>query len=124
MLRSLEARFAAPSPRFVTLRQMTKACEGPGCASSLPATTTGRPGRYYSSACRVRDHRHRNAAAILVEVDQGSASSRGRPPERAWLVRIRRGERTVIVAIGLRRTAAERLGEQLTDLFGPAPPNT
>ncbi|HSF97814.1 MAG TPA: hypothetical protein VLA55_03895 [Ornithinibacter sp.] len=47
----------------------------------------------------------------------GSASSRGRPPERAWLVRIRRADRYVIIAVGLRRHAADRLAEQLTDLL-------
>jgi hypothetical protein len=47
----------------------------------------------------------------------GSASSRGRLPERAWLVRIRRADRTVIVAIGLRRAAADRLAEELTELL-------
>jgi hypothetical protein len=69
---------------------------------------------------RVRDHRQRQKAAdtpITVEVDLGSASSRGRLPERAWLVRIRRADRTVIVAIGLRRAAADRLAEDLTEIL-------
>lgn len=47
----------------------------------------------------------------------GSASSRGRPPERAWMVRLRRGQRSVIVAIGLRRPAADRLAAQIADLL-------
>ena len=47
----------------------------------------------------------------------GSATSRGRPPERAWLVRIRRGDSYVIVNTGLQRRAAGRLAEQLTDLL-------
>jgi len=34
------------------------------------------------------------------------------------MVRLRRGERSVIVAIGLRRPAAERLAEQITELVG------
>ncbi len=46
----------------------------------------------------------------------GSATSRGRPPERAWMVRLRKGQRSVIVAVGLRRPAADRLAEQLVDL--------
>jgi len=53
----------------------------------------------------------------------GSASSRGRPAERSWLVRLRRSDRSVIVAIGLRRPAAERLAAQLVELLGPAPAN-
>lgn len=47
----------------------------------------------------------------------GSATSRGRPPERAWLVRIRRDDSYVIVNTGLRRRAADRLAEQLTELL-------
>jgi len=51
----------------------------------------------------------------------GSASSRGRPADRGWLVQVRRGERNVIVAIGMRRRDADRLAEQLNDLL--ADPN-
>jgi hypothetical protein len=60
-----------------------------------------------------------------VEVEMGSATSRGRPPERAWLVRIRRHHRYVIVNTGLRRPHADRLAQQLTDLLtqkSPASP--
>jgi len=55
----------------------------------------------------------------------GSASSRGRPADRGWLVQLGRGDRVVIVAIGLRRTAADRLAQQLNDLLAePNPTNT
>jgi hypothetical protein len=47
----------------------------------------------------------------------GSASSRGRHPDTAWLVRLRRDDRTVIVAIGLRRPIADRLAEQINNLL-------
>ena len=40
------------------------------------------------------------------------------------MVRLRRGDRSVIVAVGLRRAAAERLAEQITDLLGPIRPNS
>ncbi len=96
------------------------ACAGPGCANTITPNNLGRPARYCCTACRVRDHRQRQKAAdapITVEVDTGSASSRGRLPERSWLVRIRRADRTVIVTIGLRRAAADRLAEQLTELL-------
>jgi hypothetical protein len=85
----------------------------------LPRAETGRPARFCSPACRVRSHRAATkdkAQPISVEVDLGSASSRGRPIERAWLVRLRRGQRSVIVAIGLRRAAADRLAEEIADL--------
>ncbi|MGH3858485.1 hypothetical protein [Actinokineospora sp.] len=96
-------------------------CAGPGCPNTIAPHTQGRPAHYCSTACRVRAHRQRQhlpAEPITVEVDMGSASSRGRPPERAWLVRLRRADRTVIVTTGLRRSAADRLAEQLTDLLG------
>ena len=47
----------------------------------------------------------------------GSASSRGRHPDKAWLVQLRHGDRSVVVAIGLRRPAADRLAEQVNDLL-------
>jgi hypothetical protein len=54
---------------------------------------------------------------ITVEIDTGSASSRGRPPGQIWLVRLRRGDRSVITTIGLSKTSAERLAEQITNLL-------
>ena len=110
---------------YVTLRYDTRmvTCAAQGCTNTITQHAVGRPARYCSTACRVRDHRHRQRAAaapITVEVDMGSASSRGRPPERAWLVRIRRADRSVIVAIGLRRHAADRLAAQLDGLLAPA----
>ena len=110
-----------------TLRNDTPVmiCAGPGCTNALTPHTVGRPARYCSTACRVRDHRRRTAAApITVEVDMGSATSRGRPPERAWLVRIRRGDNYVIVNTGLRRYHADRLAAQLTDLLTDKSPRT
>ena len=61
----------------------------------------------------------RDAGAATAEVDFGSASSRGRPPERAWMVRLRRGDRSVIVAIGLYRGGADRLAERINDILAP-----
>jgi len=51
---------------------------------------------------------------VTAEIDAGSSSSRGRPAGQAWL--IRRGHRTVITIIGLSRTSAENLAEQITAL--------
>jgi hypothetical protein len=107
-------------PNSLRNETVMTACAGPGCANTITPNNLGRPARYCCTACRVRDHRqHQKAdhAPITVEVDIGSASSRGRHPKRAWLVRIRRADRTVIVAIGLRRAAADRLAEQLTELL-------
>lgn len=98
---------------------MGQVCAAPDCDQPVAQQVTGRPARYCSPACRVRAHRARNAAPVSVEVDMGSATSRGRPPERAWLVRLRRADRTVIVAVGLRRAHAQRLAAQIADLLGP-----
>jgi hypothetical protein len=108
-----------PTPETLRNESLTS-CAAPGCANPITHHPTGRPARYCSPACRVRHHRQRQQVAtdpITVEVDMGSASSRDRPPERAWLVRLRRADRSVIVAIGLRRHAADRLAEQLTDIL-------
>jgi hypothetical protein len=96
-------------------------CGAPGCTNAVHRQRTGRPASFCSSACRAREFRSRKQATtapVSVEVDRGSATSRGRPPERAWLVRIRRGGSYVIINTGLRRPDADRLAEQLTDLLG------
>ncbi len=52
---------------------------------------------------------------LSVEIDTGSASSRGRPPDQAWMVRLRRADRCVILAVDLSRTAAEHIAEIVDD---------
>lgn len=109
----------------VSLRNETPTgpvCAAPDCATPLTPAPTGRPARYCSTACRARAHRHRHTPGpARAEVTMGSASSRGRREDHAWLVALRRGPRTVIVAIGLRRSAADRLAEQLNDLLHDPP---
>ena len=61
---------------------------------------------------------------LTIEVDTGSASSRGRPPDQAWMVRLRRGDRSVIVAIGLSRTGAEHLADHIAEVVHPDPADT
>jgi len=63
----------------------------------------------------------RDGNALVVEADVGSTSSRGRAPGQAWLVRIRRGDQAVIVAIGLSRSSAEALTEKIAALMQPPP---
>lgn len=67
----------------------------------------------------MRSYRAQRAteAPSTVEVGYGSASSSGRAAGTAWLVRFRRGDKAVIVAIGQTRAGADRLAEQLTDLL-------
>ena len=47
----------------------------------------------------------------------GSASSRGRHPHTAWIVTLHRGTRHVVIAIGLRRTAAHNLATRIKELL-------
>jgi hypothetical protein len=107
----------------VSLRHGTdghRRCAAPGCTTPITPAPTGRPARFCSDACRARAHRYQRTTTgtpVTVEVDMSSASSRGRPPERAWLVRLRRADRSVIVAIGLRRSAADRLAQQIRELL-------
>lgn len=63
----------------------------------------------------------REGNPLVVEADVGSTSSKGRAPGQAWLVRIRRGDQAVIVAIGLSRSCAERLAEKIAALMRPPP---
>ena len=56
-----------------------------------------------------------------MEIDHGSTSARDHPAGQAWLVRLRRADRAVIVNTGLRRTAAEHLARQIDRLLHPEP---
>jgi hypothetical protein len=50
-------------------------------------------------------------------VDLGSTSSKGRTQGQVWLVRLRRGNESVIIAIGLSRMRADALAERITKLL-------
>ena len=47
----------------------------------------------------------------------GSTSSKGRTGGQIWMVRLRRGHKYVIVAIGLSRRSAEALAEEINELL-------
>lgn len=94
-------------------------CAAPDCDNPIVHAATGRPAQYCCNACRARAHRDRyTSIPAVAEVAMGSASSRGRHPDRSWLVGLRRGDRHVVVAIGLRRPAADNLAEQINHLLG------
>ena len=63
-----------------------------------------------------------NTQPLTVEIDTGSASSRGRPPDHAWMIRLRRGDQSVIVTIGLSRIAAEHLADHIAEIVQAEPP--
>jgi hypothetical protein len=117
-----------PTPPREPIRYDTKVnvtCAEPDCTNPLPATGTGRPARFCSPACRVRAHRTRQRdqrELLSVEVDRGSTSSKSRPPDQTWIVKIRCGQRSAIVAIGLRLHAAMSLAEHIADVVGTPPP--
>lgn len=108
-----------PPERGVSFRDETlPRCAAPDCDEPLSENRTGRPARYCSPTCRARAHRERHRIEpVTVEVDIGSASSRGRRPEEAFLVRLCRGERSLVVTIGLRREAAEHLAERIAEMI-------
>lgn len=118
----------SPEPNQGPFRYDTKAetiCAAPDCSETVAASGTGRPARFCSPACRARAHRARQRdehQPVTVEIDFGSASSRGRTPDRAWMVKIRCGPRSVIVAIGLRLHAAISLAEQIAEVLGAPTP--
>ena len=54
---------------------------------------------------------------LIVEIDTGSASTRGRPPDHHWMIRLRRGDQSVIVNVGLTRIAAEYLADHIAEII-------
>jgi hypothetical protein len=58
---------------------------------------------------------------LIVEIDRGSTSTRGRPTDRTWLVRLRRADRAVIVAIGLDQASAQHLTDRIDQLLQANP---
>ena len=111
----------SPSPNVSSRDETT--CAAPGCANPVTRRPRGRPAIYCSAACRSAAHRTSRRAdePVTVEVDHGSTSAKGRPAGRVWMVRLRRGERSVIVATGLGWPSADHLARQLTQLLSPAP---
>jgi len=99
-------------------------CARPGCRNPVPRNPRGRPRLYCTPACRAAAHRYHHPDArqpLHIEVDHGSSSSRGRPAGHIWLVRLRRGDRQAIIAVGLGRPSAEHLARQIRDVITPPP---
>jgi hypothetical protein len=92
-------------------------CARPGCGAPLLRKARGRPPLYCSAACRHLVARKSPVPRLLVEIDAETSDGTGRPTGHVWLVRLRRGERSVEVATGLGRPSAEYLARQLRDLI-------
>jgi hypothetical protein len=92
-------------------------CAAPGCDNVLPAYAgRGRPRLYCSTGCR--GAMTLRPDVLIVEVDHEGDETAGRPTGRVWLVRMRRGTTTVVVATELGRPSADHLAGQISGLIG------
>lgn len=110
------------TPPTITSRDETR-CAAPGCAATLTRRPRGRPAIYCSPACRTaahRKHQTRDDQPLIVEVDHGSTSSKDRPSGRVWMIRLRRGNRSVILIAGLGRASADTLAAEIRHVIDPA----
>ena len=101
----------------VTKLSISKICERQGCDQILPEHCIERPQRYCSPACRMAAHRQRKRGPIRAEVHFGSATTRSRPEERSWMVKLLRDNEEVIVTFGQTRDNAERLTARLNEFL-------
>jgi len=88
-------------------------CAADGCDNPVPPTKRGRPAIYCGPTCRpsFKDK------SLVVEVAHPDESKDGRPVDRSWTVRLRRGKRVVVVAAGLGWPSASALSQELNDFF-------
>jgi hypothetical protein len=92
------------------------ACAAPDCTNPVPRRVgPGRPFRYCSPECRPSPRR----PGILVEVDHPDESPDGRPVQRVWTVRLRRGRHVVVIADDLGWPSANALVGALNELLRP-----
>ena len=96
-----------------------KTCAAAGCDNPVPHTSRRRPPIYCSPACR--PSRRSQPSSLYVEVDHPHTSVDGRPVERLWTVRLRRGTRAVVIADNLGWPSANALAHELFDLLTPKP---
>lgn len=94
-------------------------CAAPGCDNPVVRRARGRPAIYCSPACR--PSRRTARPRLQVEIDHPDTSPDGRPTDRVWVVRLRRGPRTVTIADNLGWPSANTLAGQLNDLLAPTP---
>jgi hypothetical protein len=59
------------------------------------------------------------AGEVVADVQMGSATARTRRADKAWMVRLCRPGRAVVIAVGLTRPQAEHLATQVNDLLRP-----
>lgn len=100
-------------------------CAAPGCDQTVPRPNRpGRPAIYCSADCRpTRAHAAVRRTDVVVEVDHPATSPDGRPTERVWTVRLRRGKRIVVIVNDLGWPTANALAHDLNDLLLANPPH-
>jgi hypothetical protein len=115
LIRRLQHDDPTPAPKKLL-------CAGPGCANPVIRRPgqTGRPPISCSPGCR--PSRRADRGQISVEIVQDDDASAGPDPGRTWIVRLRRGPRTVIVGRNLGRFAAGALTGELRQLLDPRTP--
>ena len=92
-------------------------CAAPGCDEQVVRTGgRGRPAVYCSQECRPAG-RGRAGVHVVVEVDHQPTPDNERPAGRVWIVRLRRGTRSVVIAAELGRPSADLLAGQLNELL-------
>ena len=97
---------------------MTAPCAAEDCTNPVPRKRQrGRPAIYCSPECRPS----RRSRGISVDVVHPEESDDGRPAQRVWSVRLRRGRRSVTIADSLGWASATALSEELRALLSPAP---
>jgi hypothetical protein len=101
--------------------ERSRTCARAGCEVRLVRKARGRPPIYCSAACRHLVARKGPMPRLTVEVDHERDDDVGRPTGQVWLVRLRRGDRTVDVATGLGRPSAEYLARRIRDLIEERP---
>jgi hypothetical protein len=99
-------------------------CAAPGCDEPVVRRDgqTGRPRIYCSPTCRPSGKSRPDGYRISIEATQDEDAKDGPDPGRSWVVRLRRGQRTVIVGQDLGRFAATALTGELRQLLHPRTP--
>lgn len=98
-----------------------RTCAAPGCDRPVPIRTTpGRPFTYCSPTCR--PSKKPTTSPLTVEIDHPDRSPDGRPADRVWAVRLRRGPMAVTIAGDLGWPTATALADQLQQLLHPTRP--
>jgi hypothetical protein len=96
----------------------TRTCAAKGCENPVPARIgRGRPFTY-CTVCRPPKERMHVTTSLVAEIDHVPTTENVRPAGRIWIVRLRRGTRSVTVAEELGRPSADHLVRQINELIG------